>query len=91
MTLYYTRVEETDDGDRTVNYEVEVDYTPGRPPPAYRERGDANFCDPGEDEELEVLSVVRVNRDGSETVMCRHHLDDCLDALYDLARDEGEE
>jgi len=91
MTLNYTRTEEDDDGNETeVEYEVEVDYEPGRPPPAYRERGDRNFCDPGDDEEFEIIEVTRVHDDGSRETMGADHLYADRDLLREMAGDEWE-
>lgn len=90
MTLYFARIEETEAGrEYEAEYEVEVDYAPGRPAPRY-DGSDATKCDPGDDEEFEIESVVRVYPNGMREDVGRFHLDDEKKALRDLARDAYE-
>lgn len=90
MDLEYVRTEEDEDGNEVeVTYEVEVDYSPGRPPPAFN-GSDATLCDPGDDEEFEILGVTRVNADGSKETMGADHLYADRDRLREMAGDAWE-
>ncbi len=90
MEIHWTEELPLDDADgnptgesREVDCYAEVDYTPGRTPPAfYRDHDDPRFGDPGESPELDVLEVWRIV-DGEREDLPDDHADKSM--LYDLA------